>query len=101
MRGFMEDKEKLYFEIESSEEFINSKSEYDLEKDEVNSNKLSNISKNVIFVGIVAGLYALIKDYNVMGILSIIKFFTCIYISYIAKVFINELINIADKLSKN
>ncbi|MBS6502609.1 MAG: hypothetical protein KH415_13485 [Clostridium sp.] len=97
----MEDKEKLYFEIESSEEFINSKSEYDLEKDEVNSNKLSNISKNVIFVGIVAGLYALIKDYNVMGILSIIKFFTCIYISYIAKVFINELINIADKLSKN
>ncbi|GAA0824962.1 hypothetical protein [Clostridium tertium] len=97
----MEDKEKLYFEIESSEEFINSKSEYDLEKDEVNSNKLSSISKNVIFVGIGAGLYALIKDYNVMGILSIIKFFICIYISYIAKVVINELITITDKINKN
>ncbi|WP_291648316.1 hypothetical protein [Clostridium sp.] len=95
------DKEKLYFEIENSEEFINSKSEYDLEKDEVNFNKLSSISKNIIFVGIVAGLYSLIKDYNVMGILSIIKLFICIYISYIAKIVINELINITDKLNKH
>ena len=93
----MDNKEKLYFEIENSEEFINSKSEDEYDKKVSNYENLLKIRKSVIPIGTMIGVYSLIINYFRIGLLSVFNLVTCIYISYLVKVIINALIDILDR----
>ena len=53
----MDNKEKLYFEIENSEEFINSKSEDEYDKKVSNYENLLKIRKSVIPIGTMIGAF--------------------------------------------
>lgn len=93
----MDNKKELYFEIENSEEFINSKPEDEYDKSTSNYNNLLKIRKSVVPIGTMIGVYSLIINYFRIGLISICNLVICIYISHLVKVIINALIDILDK----
>lgn len=93
----MDNEEELYFEIENSEEFINSKPEDEYDKSTSNYNNLLKIRKSVVPIGTMIGVYSLIINYFRIGLISICNLVICIYISHLVKVIINALIDILDK----
>lgn len=92
----MDNKERMYYEIESSEEFINSKSEDEYDKKISNYDNLVKIGKSVVPMGVIIGVYSCIINSFRMGLISILNLVICIYISYLVKVIINALIDILD-----
>lgn len=65
-------------------------------KNSSNYDNLVKIQKSVVPMGTIIGIYFFIVNYFIIGFISILNLIICIYISYLVKVIINNLIDILD-----